>query len=126
MDHAFMVAGVQANFPIMYHVLRRLPILSLKNFFESRDRLTEVCPFTPIMSLLDTESDQYGKNAFYKYVAQYGRDSRRKDLLTKILGTKSTDEAPLTDLQVYTEIGNLVFAGTGMNSVEASFFMADP
>lgn len=42
MDHAFMVAGVQANFPVMYHVLRRLPIPSIKHFLESRDRLREV------------------------------------------------------------------------------------
>lgn len=73
------------------------------------------------MCLPDINSDQYGKNAFYKYVAQYGRDSGRKDLLTKILATKSTDEAPLTDLQVYTEIANLVFAGTGMNSFQTPF-----
>lgn len=45
-------------------------------------------------------------------MAQYGRDSGRKDLLTKILVPKSTDEA-LTDFDVHTEIGNLVFAGTG-------------
>lgn len=51
--------------------------------------------------------------AFENYVAQHGRDSGRKDLLTKIISPKGRDET-LTDLQVYSEIGNLVFAGTGI------------
>jgi hypothetical protein len=58
--------------------------------------------------------DQYGKDAFDKYVKQYGRDSGRRDLLTKVLSVKpGAGEAVLTDRQAYMEVANLVFAGTG-------------
>ncbi|KAJ9635617.1 hypothetical protein H2204_005791 [Knufia peltigerae] len=95
MDNSFMVASIESAFFGVSQVLRWLPIPPLRRFLESKDRL-----------------HQYGVDAFDRYVAQYGRDSGRKDLLTKILVPKSLDEA-LTDFDVHTEIGNLVFAGTG-------------
>ena len=57
---------------------------------------------------------QYGDSAFQRYVNQYGRDSGRKDLLTKILSAKTeNNEVQLSDRETSVEIGNLVFAGTG-------------
>lgn len=55
-----------------------------------------------------------GEQAYRRYVQQYGRDSGRRDLLTKILSVKAdSGVVPLTDPEVSLEIGNLVFAGTG-------------
>lgn len=63
--------------------------------------------------MTDVDS-QHGADAFRQYIEQYGRDSGRRDLLTKILSAKpDTGVRPLTDLEVSLEIGNLVFAGTG-------------
>lgn len=55
---------------------------------------------------------KYGRQSYEKYIRQYGRNSGRKDLLTKIL-IGEQEGGPLTDRETYTEIGNLVFAGTG-------------
>lgn len=58
--------------------------------------------------------NQYGKTTFESYIAENGRESGRKDLLTKVVGLKSnTGEAPLTDQEIYTEVSNLILAGTG-------------
>ncbi|KAL6245307.1 hypothetical protein RBB50_008082 [Rhinocladiella similis] len=103
MDNSFMVAGIESAFNGVSQILRWVPNSSLRRFLESKDRL-----------------HQYGVDAFDKYVAQYGRDSGRKDLLTKILVPKSTDEA-LTDFDVHTEIGNLVFAGTDTTSTTLTY-----
>lgn len=57
---------------------------------------------------------EYGRNAFESYIDHYGRDSGRKDLLTKFITVKSdVGDDPLSDQEIYTEIANLVFAGTG-------------
>jgi len=57
---------------------------------------------------------QYGKRAFYKYIDVHGRQPTRKDLLTKMLTVEpESGSTPLSDLQMYSEVGNLVFAGTG-------------
>lgn len=56
---------------------------------------------------------QHGQDAFENYVRQYGRDSGRRDLLTKILSIKSAEESPMTEPELYNEISNLIFAGTG-------------
>lgn len=57
---------------------------------------------------------QYGKQALESYLSKHGRESGRKDLLTKVVSLKTeTGTSPLTDKETYTEIGNLVSAGTG-------------
>jgi hypothetical protein len=49
-----------------------------------------------------------------EYLETNGRDSGRKDLLSKIISNKTdTGDPPLTDLETSMEIGNLVFAGSG-------------
>ncbi|RVX72168.1 hypothetical protein B0A52_04372 [Exophiala mesophila] len=103
MDKTFIVAGIKSNFWPIYQIVRWLPLPAVKHFLQSTDRLR-----------------QYGKTAFETYIAQHGRDSGRKDLLTKILSPKGRDET-LTDLQVYSEIGNLVFAGTDTTSTTLTY-----
>lgn len=57
---------------------------------------------------------KYGRKAFYDYIDRNGRQSTRKDLLTKILTAEpETGALPLDDEQTIMEVGNLVFAGTG-------------
>lgn len=57
---------------------------------------------------------QYGKNALHQYIGEYGRESGRRDLLTRVLSVKGDPGGQtLTDLEIYLEISNLVFAGTG-------------
>jgi len=66
---------------------------------------------------------QYGKDSFESYVKEYGRDSGRRDLLTKVLSVKpGTGESALTDRETYMEVSNLVFAGTGRHSRSWSIF----
>ena len=95
MDCAFLIGGIEWNFPWIATGMARLPIKSMQHFVTARERLAD-----------------FGEKALHDYIERYGRDSGRRDLLTKILaeeGTKST----LTDRDVYLEISNLVFAGTG-------------
>ena len=48
---------------------------------------------------------QYGKDYFENYIKQYGLDSSRRDLLTKVLSVKpSTRELTLTDRETYMEV----------------------
>jgi hypothetical protein len=61
---------------------------------------------------------KYGQRALNSYLSKYGRESGRKDLLTKVVSLKTeTGAPPLTDKETYTEIGNLVAAGTGTLSL---------
>lgn len=69
---------------------------------------------------------KYGQRALNSYLSKYGRDSGRKDLLTKVISLKTeTGTSPLTDKEIYTEIGNLVAAGTGMLSSTRSKYACE-
>jgi cytochrome P450 len=98
-DRHFLMSGIDANFPLLYKILSRLPIAAVQHFFASRQRIY-----------------QYGHDAFFDYVKRNGRKSTRKDLLTKILVSSSSDDAPMTDEETFVEVGNLVFAGTDTTS----------
>jgi cytochrome P450 len=99
MDLAFLVGGIEWNFPWLAAGMARLPIPSMQDLVNARERLAD-----------------FGKAALQDYVERYGRDSGRRDLLTKILSTEGT-KATLTDRDVYLEISNLVFAGTGESNL---------
>lgn len=103
-DRHFLIAGIDANFPFLYKILSRLPIPAMQHFFASRQRIY-----------------QYGHDAFFDYIKRNGRKSQRKDLLTKILGSSSTDTAPMTDEETFVEVGNLVFAGTDTTSTTLTY-----
>lgn len=42
MDNSFVVAGIKANFWLIYQVLRWLPFAPVKHFLESNERLRQV------------------------------------------------------------------------------------
>ena len=115
MDNHFLLSGIDANLPWIYLILYYLPFETVKDFLRSRERISKVGSGNDHDSkLLFSNSVQYGETAFDNYISQYGRDSGRRDLLTKILSVKAeTGGAPLTDLEIHREVGNLVFAGTG-------------
>lgn len=59
--------------------------------------------------------------AFRQYIEQYGRESGRKDLLTKILSAKAEEgQAQMSDRGISVEVGNLIFAGPGKHSPRLS------
>ena len=75
---------------------------------------------TTLSPLTALRRGQYGRAAFMSYVTRYGRDSKRRDLLTKILipeFNNSGKSTPMTDEEIFVEIGNLVFAGTGSSAM---------
>jgi cytochrome P450 len=56
---------------------------------------------------------QYGDDAMKEYLKLYGRSSKRRSLLTKIIaGDEKTGIEPLTDPEISVEVSNLVFAAT--------------
>ncbi|KAK3070993.1 hypothetical protein LTR53_009476 [Teratosphaeriaceae sp. CCFEE 6253] len=103
MDQHFLLGGVGWNFPWVMTLLRLLPIPAIRLWLGSSERIA-----------------QYGNTAFRDYVQRYGRDSKRRDLLTKILVPEG-QEAVLTDRETYVEVGNLVFAGTDTTSTTLTY-----
>ena len=97
-DYNFILRGIGYAFPWLEYILYRLPIPSVKYFITANDRIAA-----------------FAKNAFYDYIDQHGRDSGRKDLLTKMLAIKSED-ARLSDKAAYLELANFIFAGTDTTS----------
>lgn len=60
---------------------------------------------------------EHGRRAYFEYIEKHGRTSNRKDLLTKVLSAtskKADDQAMLTDEEAYSEVGNMIFAATGL------------
>ncbi|KAH6959580.1 cytochrome P450 [Ilyonectria sp. MPI-CAGE-AT-0026] len=104
MDYHFLLSGVESSFPWLNELLLFLPLPAVKHFLAARDRIIK-----------------YGQTSYEKYISQYGRDSGRKDLLTKILSEKTERTTPLTDRETYTEIANLVFAGTDTTSTTLTY-----
>ncbi|EXJ68150.1 uncharacterized protein A1O5_08765 [Cladophialophora psammophila CBS 110553] len=104
LDSHFVLAGIKMNFPLIYYILELLPIAAVRHFFASTER-----------------NRQYGKDAFENYIAQYGRNSGRRDLLTKVVVAKDDEGAPLTDLEIYTEVAHLVHAGSDTTSTTLTY-----
>ncbi|KAI9813028.1 MAG: hypothetical protein M1832_006419 [Thelocarpon impressellum] len=96
LDAGYLTWSVKGQFPVIYWLMCSLPIPSLRHFLGSGDRLYD-----------------YGIQALSDYIGRYGRSSKQKDLLTKlIVGDGSGDVTPLSDEDVAIEITNLVFAAT--------------
>ncbi|KAK5166454.1 uncharacterized protein LTR77_007997 [Saxophila tyrrhenica] len=102
-DQHFLLSGIEWNFPWIYALMTILPFQGVQWFLGARRRLNE-----------------YGENAYRTYIKRFGRESGRKDLLTKILSPKDGNQV-LTDRETYTEIGNLVFAGTDTTSTTLTY-----
>lgn len=111
-DQFFLLCGIEWNFPWIYIILSIWPSSGVKWFLASRSRIMEVSSTSNLNIKSHPDSIQYGKNAYTTYIKSYGRKSGRKDLLTKILSPGESSPI-LTDRETYTEIGNLIFAGTG-------------
>lgn len=97
MDNNFINMGIAGAFPLLHALLGFLPFAGARALSTAAEKIRS-----------------YGELKFNQYIKENGRQSRRRDLLTKIINAQSeTGERPLTDLETYTEVGNLVFAGTG-------------
>ncbi|KAK5011323.1 hypothetical protein LTR28_003940, partial [Elasticomyces elasticus] len=108
-DRYFVAMGMKSSFPWVFKLVSYFPSKRWQFMLEAPHRLIE-----------------YGHAAFGEYVAAHGRDprfSKRKDLLTKMIVPlpKSTTDALLTDEEISTEIGNLVFAGTDTTSTTLTY-----
>lgn len=117
----FILSDIKWNHPWIASLISWIPLQSVQYFLGAMDRVAEVSVwtlvFTDSFSSLPDDQTQHGAKSFNNYVEQYGRDSGRKDLLTKILSVKpDSGEAQLSDYAISIEIGNLIFAGTGMSN----------
>ncbi|KAK3676715.1 hypothetical protein LTR78_003491 [Recurvomyces mirabilis] len=101
-DLHFIQSGLQGNLPWLHNFLSILPIQSVQSFLGSSERVA-----------------QFGNTAYKDYIKKYGRDSKRRDLLTKILASGSS--MAMTDRETYVEIGNLVFAGSDTTSTTLTY-----
>ncbi|TKA75502.1 hypothetical protein B0A55_04652 [Friedmanniomyces simplex] len=95
-DDFFLLGGLEWHFPALVAVLRRLPLSGLQSFLACRERVTQ------------------------NYIKRYGRESKRGDLLTKILCPQRETDL-MTDRETYMEVGNLVFAGTDTTSITLTY-----
>lgn len=111
MDNMFISLSIKHNFPVLYLIMLYLPFKSVQEMIQGPVRIAE-----------------YGKNAFNRYLEENGRESKRRDLLTKFLtanmkaeeakveDTAEDNTIPISDLEMQTEIGNMIFAGTDTTS----------
>ena len=110
----FIYGGTKSAYPwLPWHLLARIPVHALQHFVGSGERIREVSGLPFILHRLALTLMKYGKTAVTDYTSRYGRDSGRRDLLTKIVGNKTAEEAPMSEPETHIEISNLVFAGTG-------------
>jgi len=114
MDRFFVIGGIAGAFPLLVRLLYLLPIPALRNFLGVKDRIVQVWILQTVINI-SLKHAQYGRNSFDDYITRYGRDSGRRDLLTKIVANKTAEEAPMADDETYIEISNLVFAGSCMS-----------
>ncbi|KAK1089156.1 hypothetical protein LTR33_000187 [Friedmanniomyces endolithicus] len=102
-DRQFLFSGIKFNFPLLATFLSQIPLSSMKTFTQGGERLA-----------------QFGNSAFQEYIRRYGRDSKRRDLLTKVLVPQQKGKV-MTDRKTYVEVGNLVAAGTDTTSTTLTY-----
>ena len=104
-DSVFLLFGIEAAFPWIHLIICSLPFASVKHFIRANERMAD-----------------YGKKAFFEYIARYGRESGRRDLLTKFMTMKPEDgDITFTDTAAWREVGNLVHAGTDTTSTTLTY-----
>ncbi|KAK4893334.1 hypothetical protein LTR27_008228 [Elasticomyces elasticus] len=103
MGDFFLLGGLEFHFPAIVTLVRRLPSSGLQSFLACRERVA-----------------QLGNSAFQNYIHRHGRESKRRDLLTKILSPQREKEL-MSDRETSMEIGNLVFAGTETTSTTLTY-----
>ncbi|KLJ09232.1 hypothetical protein EMPG_15340 [Blastomyces silverae] len=87
--------AIKSTFPILAWFVQRIPHPKIKFAFGAEERIY-----------------QYGIDRFNEYIQKYGRVSKRRDLLTKMIGRKGNDPDALADSDIAVEISNLGFAAT--------------
>lgn len=104
-DSMFISLGVNYAFPPVFQVMRLLPLPQVREVLAAPAKIAA-----------------YGEKAYWEYIEEHGRKSARRDLLTKIIGANAEGgdgQAVLTDQETYTEVGNIIFAGTGACTARA-------
>ncbi|PGH35069.1 hypothetical protein GX50_02100 [[Emmonsia] crescens] len=92
----FLIAwAFKGTFPILAWLVRKIPHPKIQFLFDTDERIY-----------------QYGIDRFNEYIQKYGRVSQRRDLLTKMIGSKENDPDALADSDIAVEISNLCFAAT--------------
>ncbi len=105
LDSVFILYGIGAAFPWIHHVIYNLPFASVRHLTTANDRISA-----------------YGEGKFYKYIEQHGRNSGRRDLLTKFMAIKPKDgDTSFTDLAAHREVSNMIFAGTDTTSTTLTY-----
>ncbi|KAH6855856.1 cytochrome P450 [Chaetomium sp. MPI-CAGE-AT-0009] len=111
LDNAYPVWFIQGIVPLLYQLLKMLPIPALQKFMAAGDYVYK-----------------YGNDAFEEFLKLNGRTSNRRTLLTKLIaGNPETGAEPLPDADIITEISNLTFAAvdtTGNTGAYALYRLA--
>ena len=102
-DDYFKIAGLRLQHPWLLELMKLVPIPRWQYFVHAQDRLYE-----------------YGVSSFQKYIEKYGRNSKRNDLLKKVLHGDST-VPKLTDLEVRTEMASILVAGMDTTSIVLTY-----
>jgi cytochrome P450 len=103
LDNHLKISGVRWQMPWLLPLTSWIPLPSWQFFLTSQARLYA-----------------YGKRSFENYVATYGRDSSRNDLLKRVLVGDKT-EKPLTDEEICAEVGSQMIGGTDTTSITLSY-----
>ena len=98
LDNHLIISGVRWQLPYLLPVTTWIPLPKWQFFLTSQKRLYA-----------------YGRNAFDTYIAKYGREGRRNDLLKRVLAGDKTLK-PLTDDEICAEIGSQMIGGTDTTS----------
>lgn len=110
-DVLFTIWAGEACFPVTLWIMKHLPSARLKHLFGAHDRIYQV-GFPTDNSLFNANFPKHGKDRLKEYVEKYGRVSKRKDLLTKMIGKEKNDPNALSDKEIEAEHGGLSFAAT--------------
>ncbi|ODQ54352.1 pisatin demethylase [Saitoella complicata NRRL Y-17804] len=103
LDGHFMLAALKWNMPWVLPLTSWLPIPAWQRFLRSSQRLYE-----------------YGDWAFKQYMDRYGRESKRRDLLTKVIKGE-TDSQKLPDRVITSEVGSMTIGGTDTTSITLTY-----
>lgn len=104
-DNTFLAFAIEGLSPAFHHVLSLLPVPSLQNLLAAPSYFYS-----------------YGAEALSQYVSLNGRNSARRNLLTKLLaGNPEKGIDPLPDEQIGIEISNLTFAAVDTTSTTVTY-----
>ena len=103
LDNHLIISGVRWQMPYLLPLTSWLPIERWQFFLTSQKRLYE-----------------YGKRSFDGYVAKYGRDGQRNDLLKRVMQGDKTVK-PMTDEEICAEVGSQLIGGTDTTSITLTY-----